>query len=101
MIPLSSCNQAASILIQALGGEQKATEITGGTRWWQVRGLKGIDANWIAVKKDWESAKVEREKRKQSTSEKTNPDVGDESEYTSEMDPMRCVHGLHQLCEFK
>lgn len=46
-IPLSSCNQAADLLIQWFTPEELHTFI-GGERWWQVRGLDGVDAEWIA-----------------------------------------------------
>ena len=98
LIPLESCNIAATYLIQALGGEEHAAKIAGGTRWWQVRGLKGIDANWIAVKKDWEEAKKERRRRKtQSTDEADDKANGEaeETQYSPEMDPMRCMLYIH------
>lgn len=41
LIPMSCCEAAAAYLIEALGGEQKAREVAGGTKWWQVRGLRG------------------------------------------------------------
>ena len=48
-IPLSSCNSAADILIDWFGpGDMK--HVVGGERWWQVRGLDGVDAEWITEK---------------------------------------------------
>ncbi|KAJ2931623.1 hypothetical protein H1R20_g5347, partial [Candolleomyces eurysporus] len=46
-IPLSICNEAADALIEWFGPEELNT-VVGGERWWQVRGLSGIDAEWIA-----------------------------------------------------
>jgi hypothetical protein len=40
-VPLSCCDDAADYLIKALGGEEVAKRVAGGTKWWQVRGLKG------------------------------------------------------------
>ncbi|KAG2369624.1 Alpha/Beta hydrolase protein [Suillus spraguei] len=48
-IPLQSCNQAADLLIQWFGPED-LKRIVGGEKWWQIRGLDGIDAEWIAEK---------------------------------------------------
>lgn len=33
-------------------GPEELKEVVGGARWWQVRGLSGIDAEWIAEKRD-------------------------------------------------
>lgn len=41
LVPMSSCDDAAKILITALGGEEEARRITGGLKWWQVRGVQG------------------------------------------------------------
>lgn len=48
-IPLQSCNQAADLLIQWFGPED-LKRVVGGEKWWQIRGLDGIDAEWIAEK---------------------------------------------------
>jgi hypothetical protein len=48
-IPLSSCNQAADRLIEWFGPEELKF-VVGGERWWQVRGLDGIDGEWITEK---------------------------------------------------
>lgn len=45
-IPLSCANRAADDLIKWFGPEDLKT-VVGGERWWQVRGLDGIDAEWI------------------------------------------------------
>ncbi|QRV75945.1 carbohydrate esterase family 10 protein [Ceratobasidium sp. AG-Ba] len=81
-IPLSSCNDAADILIKLLretsapsGSDYSSEEaeaefkrVVGGERWWQVRGLDGIEAEWVAMKSDWENiskAEKRKEKKKQ------------------------------------
>ncbi|KAE9410143.1 alpha/beta-hydrolase [Gymnopus androsaceus JB14] len=48
-IPLSVCNDAADILIEWFGPEE-LKHVVGGERWWQVRGLDGLDAEWITEK---------------------------------------------------
>lgn len=48
-VPLQSCNQAADLLTQWFGPED-LKRVVGGEKWWQVRGLDGIDAEWIAEK---------------------------------------------------
>ncbi|TFK71796.1 alpha/beta-hydrolase [Pluteus cervinus] len=50
-IPHFSCNEAADILIDWFGPEELKC-IVGGERWWQIRGLEGIDAEWIAEKEN-------------------------------------------------
>ncbi|KAI0065802.1 alpha/beta-hydrolase [Artomyces pyxidatus] len=49
-VPLSSCNRAADLLIDWFGPEDLA-KVVGGERWWQVRGLDGIDSEWITERK--------------------------------------------------
>lgn len=49
LIPLSSCNAAADTLIDWFGPEE-LKHVVGGERWWQVRGLDGIDGEWITEK---------------------------------------------------
>ncbi|KAG1815580.1 uncharacterized protein BJ212DRAFT_1357329 [Suillus subaureus] len=48
-VPLQSCNQAADLLTQWFRPED-IKRVVGGEKWWQVRGLDGIDAEWIAEK---------------------------------------------------
>lgn len=49
MIPLSSCNRAADVLIEWFDPEE-LKHVVGGERWWQVRGLDGVDAEWVTEK---------------------------------------------------
>ena len=99
LIPLSSCSQAATYLIKVLGGEEQARHILGGTRWWQVRGVKGIDANWIVVKKDLEVANKMRKMGFQQENGNEHETGGDNAEsdgqYSSELDPLRCMYYIH------
>jgi hypothetical protein len=103
LVPLASCSDAAGYLIEALGGEEEAARFVGGTRWWQVRGLEGIDANWIAEKRDIDAMKKARgrssggasghrgdlphdPKRKENAGKPSKP---------FEMDDMLCMYYLH------
>ena len=45
-IPISSCNAAADVLIDWFGPDD-LKHVVGGHKWWQVRGLDGVDAEWI------------------------------------------------------
>jgi len=47
LIPLKTCNEAADRLIEWFGPDE-LKRVVGGERWWQVRGLDGIDAEWVA-----------------------------------------------------
>ncbi|KAF7355479.1 putative lipase esterase from carbohydrate esterase family ce10 [Mycena sanguinolenta] len=47
--PSHSCNEAADILIDWFGPDELKA-VVGGERWWQVRGLDGIDGEWITQK---------------------------------------------------
>ncbi|KAG8887205.1 hypothetical protein FRB98_000367 [Tulasnella sp. 332] len=51
-IPLECCNKSADVLIDWFGQEQ-LNNLVGGERWWQVRGLRGVQGEWIAMKRDW------------------------------------------------
>lgn len=51
LIPLSSCNQAADTLVEWFGPEE-LRQVVGGQRWWQVRGLDGIEAEWVTERKN-------------------------------------------------
>ncbi|KAF8119416.1 hypothetical protein EV363DRAFT_1441476 [Boletus edulis] len=59
-VPMSCCDEAATLLIQVLGGEEHVFLLVGGTKWWQVRGVTGIAGEWVTAKKDWEGAKKRR-----------------------------------------
>jgi hypothetical protein len=38
---MTTCEEAAVYLIKALGGVDVCNRVVGGTKWWQVRGVKG------------------------------------------------------------
>ncbi|KAJ7129477.1 Alpha/Beta hydrolase protein [Mycena epipterygia] len=56
-IPFHSCNDAADILVNWFGPDELKA-VVGGERWWQVRGLDGVDGEWITQKDYLSDAKV-------------------------------------------
>ena len=70
VIPLRSCNEAADTLIEWFGPEE-LRKVVGGERWWQVRGLDGIDAEWITEKEYLADDDVLPQNRKLSDDEET------------------------------
>ncbi|KAG6815607.1 hypothetical protein H0H87_012987 [Tephrocybe sp. NHM501043] len=100
LIPMASCDEAAKILVTALGGVESAKRVVGGVKWWQVRGISGVDAQWITAKKDWENAKRRmkmQEKAKGLEIPPTGSDekAGDSDIYEKHMDAMRCILYSH------
>lgn len=110
LVPLSCCDEAASYVIQALGGEELAKRLVGGTKWWQVRGVKGIDAEWITARKDYQMAKKRGKARHKENSDTEIPTGGSDiptpsrlpasssnesNIYKQEMDEMRCILYAH------
>lgn len=122
LIPINpSCSDAADLLIRALGGPENAFKLCGGTKWWTVRLQRGVEGEWIGIKKDWrkeeERVRKEDERRKKGRAEKvkdhvegkTDDDDGQEGEcaylvtlccnvahrgwdlVTPEMDHLRCM----------
>nr|GAT59993.1 lipase/esterase [Mycena chlorophos] len=59
-IPLSTCNAAADTLIDWFGPKELSA-VVGGEKWWQIRGLEGIDAEWITQKHYLQNVKLDRE----------------------------------------
>ncbi|KAH9942586.1 alpha/beta-hydrolase [Amylocystis lapponica] len=58
VIPFASCNKAAEALIEWFG-PQDLKSVVGGEKWWQVRGLDGIDSEWITENKFISNTKVD------------------------------------------
>ena len=54
------CNRAADLLIDWFGPEE-LKHVVGGERWWQVRGLDGVDAEWITEKEYLSDVKIDSE----------------------------------------
>ncbi|KAI0045124.1 alpha/beta-hydrolase [Auriscalpium vulgare] len=68
LISLSSCNRAADVLIDWFGPEDLA-KVVGGERWWQVRGLDGIDAEWVTERKFLNGDNIGEDKKNGSYNE--------------------------------
>lgn len=111
LIPLSSCHEAAGYLIKALGGPDQARKIVGGSEWWQVRGLRGIESEWIGEKRQWkdEKKKAKNDSKKHHTVHHAEAKEDKKEEMTEEekerayknegLDGMRCmlyIHGVSQ-----
>ncbi|TFY53878.1 hypothetical protein EVG20_g9931, partial [Dentipellis fragilis] len=62
LVPFTSCNRAADLLIEWFGPED-LVKIVGGERWWQVRGLDGVEAEWIAERKFLNIDELDKEKK--------------------------------------
>ncbi|KAJ6593444.1 hypothetical protein B0H19DRAFT_1090334 [Mycena capillaripes] len=97
VIPMSACDDAAQYLITALGGEDMARKMVGGCKWWQVRGISGVDAQWITAKKDWQEAKrrYKMQNKSQTVAEAPVDPAADSAPYEEHMDEMRCILYAH------
>lgn len=62
MVPLKSCNKAADLLIDWFGPEE-LQQVVGGEKWWQVRGLDGIESEWVTEKEYLSDAPVDTDKK--------------------------------------
>lgn len=67
LIPLASCNRAADLLINWFGPEE-LKHVVGGEKWWQVRGLDGVDSEWV-TEKEYLGPPVQNPDRKLTTEE--------------------------------
>ncbi|WVF71169.1 hypothetical protein IAT40_005967 [Kwoniella sp. CBS 6097] len=99
-VPSHSLNIAADFMIKALGGEEMAYKIAGGTKWWQVRAGHGVEAEWIVMKKDWKGVVEEERREKEQINESglANEELeenAEDSEFRPEMDRLRCMLYIH------
>lgn len=97
-IPLPCCNKAADILIDWFGPEQ-LKEVVGGEKWWQVRGLEGVQAEWIAMKRDWERLQKSEKMAKRSNQGKgkVNPHFSDRLDNMNKVVVSRCSNEDERL----
>ncbi|KAH6915136.1 lipase/esterase [Coprinopsis sp. MPI-PUGE-AT-0042] len=79
-IPLYSCNEAADVLIDWFGPDE-LKHVVGGERWWQVRGLDGVEGEWLA----------EREHLDQEEGEATGRSLERENEDILRMENLESV----------
>ncbi|KAI0034868.1 Alpha/Beta hydrolase protein [Vararia minispora EC-137] len=95
-IPPASCDDAARALVRALGGEDATKRAVGGVVWWQVRGVRGVSAEWMCAKKDLDDARRrERAERVSSPGPTEQGAEGEDEYYAPEMDGMKCILYLH------
>lgn len=52
VIPMSCCSDAAQYIIKYFGAHE-VRSLLGGARWWQMRTLEGVPAEWISQKTDY------------------------------------------------
>ncbi|KAH7097493.1 alpha/beta-hydrolase [Auriculariales sp. MPI-PUGE-AT-0066] len=95
LIPMTTCDEAAKILINVLGGPEVCKQLVGGTKWWQVRGVEGVHGQWIAARKDWQEAKRKRKEYESKHKSKPPEEADIVHEYQPEMDQMRCMLFAH------
>ncbi|MCO5549650.1 hypothetical protein L7F22_003123 [Adiantum nelumboides] len=69
LIPIDSCDESAKLLIKYFGDDD-LRHLVGGRLWWQVRGLRGVQAEWIAMKQDWNRATLVEKRMGTKESEK-------------------------------
>lgn len=69
LIPIDSCDEAAKLLVNYFGDDD-LRNLVGGRLWWQVRGLRGVQAEWIAMKQDWNRANLVEKRMGTKESEK-------------------------------
>lgn len=86
IVPLESCDEAADILRQYLGPEDLRA-VVGGSFWWTVRGLNGIEAEWLATKQDRSNAR----KRRRMRHRHNGRDRKSADEYPADMDGLESV----------
>jgi hypothetical protein len=84
-IPQRTLVHSAEFLVKALGGEEMAYKIAGGTKWWQVRAGPGVEGEWVVMKKDWKDYQKARDKGLQG---KNGKGKGKGKEPEAEMRPL-------------
>ncbi|KAL5532041.1 hypothetical protein ACEPAF_5605 [Sanghuangporus sanghuang] len=94
-VPLSCCDDAAEYLIDALGGQVKTRQIVGGTKWWQVRGIRGVDAQWIVARKDHQRVRKQQKQHQQQAEQLKQDHHEEDAVYDPEMDELRCILYFH------
>jgi len=121
LVPMSCCDKAAEYLIGVLGGESATKQLVGGTKWWQIRGVKGcgvisvhsskglicgcssVDGEWIVGKKDWQEAEKNAESKEcrgrcskqPATTDSAPVEDTSEPDYTPDMDEQKCILFFH------
>ncbi|KAL5508275.1 hypothetical protein ACEPAH_5894 [Sanghuangporus vaninii] len=47
LIPFKTCNKAADLLVDWFSDPDELERVVGGQKWWQVRGLDGVEGEWV------------------------------------------------------
>ncbi|EGG04483.1 arylacetamide deacetylase [Melampsora larici-populina 98AG31] len=84
-IPSSTCSDAAQYLIDALGPDE-LQHVIGGQLWWQRRSSKdgGVEAEWIAMKSDWNRVKPRAASSSSSSHAAINSSHPDHEDHTED-----------------
>lgn len=90
---MTTCDEAAELLIKVLGGEEHTRRVVGGVKWWTVRGVEGVDAQWIATKRDWNDAKKRYDEKIDTPADQSDPTAN--GSYNENLDEMRCILYFH------
>ncbi|KAI5124948.1 hypothetical protein M0805_007375 [Coniferiporia weirii] len=64
LIPFEPCNKAADLLLEWFDPDE-LIQIVGGERWWQVRGLDGVEGEWVTERKFLKESGMAEKMRKQ------------------------------------
>ncbi|KAL5530703.1 hypothetical protein ACEPAF_6961 [Sanghuangporus sanghuang] len=95
LIPFETCNRAADLLVDWFSDPDELERVVGGQRWWQVRGLDGVEGEWVTERsllKEVDSAECIRRREK----EKGRPLSDDEADIMrmDSLEPvMLYIHG--------
>lgn len=96
LVPRAMCDKAANYLIKAFGGETMTSRVVGGTRWWQVRGLDGVDCQWICQKSHMQSRRRQsKQKTTQTDSANDVSGLSGDQDSIAYMDGTRCMLYAH------
>jgi hypothetical protein len=98
LVPPSCLNASADILIKHVG-EDKCLKELGGTKWWQRRPRADgcLEAEWIAMKKDWNGQDLKENLRKPKHAERLQkpPTRHMTDEYHADLDAQTCIFYVH------
>ncbi|GJJ08602.1 hypothetical protein Clacol_002821 [Clathrus columnatus] len=95
LIPRTVCDNAAIHLIKSFGGEEITSSVVGGTKWWQVRGLDGVDCQWICQKSHIQSRRRHLKQRTSRLGMNNESGTSVEPESIAYMDNTRCILYAH------
>ncbi|THH11723.1 hypothetical protein EW145_g464 [Phellinidium pouzarii] len=65
LVPLTTCNKAADWLLEWFEPDE-LKQMVGGERWWQVRGLDGVEGEWVTERKFLGDKSISEKAKKKS-----------------------------------